>query len=319
MPTLAPYEVVEYKREDHITLKKNPNFMDAGSVAIDEVKIRFIGDEGALFPLLRSGALDLLTKVPVLQVKEILEVAQVAQVPVEAVTYLGLNTKKPPFKDLKNRESFRNVISGAKRAELAKILKTDETEADFLLPPSMELAEFKHQKEEPIEEGQLRFEFSMQSDSGSRNQTILEFVQSKLKDELRWKASLDIVDWKTHYSKLKSDPDAVYRFGWQNPVSDPFLIYQIFVSDSPNNFTGWSNKKYDQLVEELRQETRLVKKSKIMAELEAILWKEVPAIPLLHQTLKFAYSKRVSGFRANPFGVILFRELRLSDQTSKKN
>ena len=146
---------------------------------------------------------------------------------------------------------------------------------------------------------------------------MLEFVQSVLKSELKWKVALDLLDWKTHYAKLKTEPDAVYRFGWQNPVSDPFIVYQAFTSKSPNNFTGWAHPKFDALVGELRQESRLVKKSKLINQLEDILWEEAPIVPLLHQVLRFAYSKRVLGFRANSFGVILFRELRLNEDNAK--
>jgi ABC-type transport system substrate-binding protein len=53
--------------------------------------------------------------------------------------------------------------------------------------------------------------------------------------------------------------------------------------------------------------------------LETILYEEAPVVPLLHQVLRFAYSKRVSGFRANPFGVILFRELHLNNEKPKTN
>lgn len=90
------------------------------------------------------------------------------------------------------------------------------------------------------------------------------------------------------------------------------MTYQSLSTKGPNNCTGWSNKRYDELVALLRQETSKVKRTKIIQDLEIILDEEAPVVPILHQVLRFAYSKRVFGFRANPFGVILFRELRLA-------
>ena len=322
VPTLGAYEVVDYKRGDSLTLKKNANYFDADSVSIPEVKIRFIEDEGALVPLLNAGTVDILNRVPVLQLKQVEEVARVLTVPVEAVTYLAFNTRKPPFQDLSNRRSVRDALLRVKKVELAQDLKTGERAANGFLPEVLLPAELRlpdpsvNASPTPNPRDQ-KLEFSIQSDIGSRNQTILEFVQSELKSDFGWKVTLDLMDWKAHYAKLKTDPDPIYRVGWQNPVSDPFVVYQVLTSKSPNNFTGWSNSLYDAKVASLRQETRNVKRLKLIQELETILYEEAPVVPLLHQVLRFAYSKRVLGFRANPFGVILFRELRLNDSATK--
>jgi ABC-type transport system substrate-binding protein len=317
VPTLGAYEVVEYKRDSHLLLKKNREYYAAGEVTIPEVKIRFISEEASLLPLLKSGMIDILSKVPSLQIKQIAEVASLIEVPVEAVTYLAFNTKKPPFNDKNNRIAVRNALLIAKRSELARILRTGEHGAPSFLPTLLAPGGYRREWIIPeLKHGQS-LQFKIQSDSGSRNQTLLEYVQNEIKEDLGWKAELDLLDWKAHYAKLKSDPDEAYRFGWQNPVSDPSIVYEVLTSGSPNNFTGWTQKEYDSLVDELHQESRLVKRSKLIYEIESILWEEAPVVPLLHQVLRFAISKRVSGFRANPFGVILFRELRFSENSGQ--
>jgi len=312
VPTLAAYQVVEYKREDYLLLKKNPEFIEKDSVKVEQVKIRFLKDESALSSLLKSGDVDILTKVPPLQLDQIKNVAMVNEVPMEAVIYLGLNTKKPPFNDLKNRRLFLDSLF-LKRGEMAKILKTGETAAATFMPailiPSNASANLLYEK--PKEKTTEKLEFQVQSDGGSRNEAMLEYIQSRLKSDYGWKMKIDIRDWKDHFAKLKVDPDEVFRFGWQNPVSDPYVMYQSLESKSLTNFTGWGNVEFDQLVNQLKFETKLVKKSKLIEKIEGILLKEVPVVPLLHYVVRFANTKRVQGFRANAFGVILFRELSL--------
>ncbi len=313
VPTLAAYQVVEYKREDYLLLKKNPHYHESESVKIDQVKIRFLKDEATLLPLLKSGDVDILCKVPVLQVENIKKIAHVSEVQVEAVTYLGFNTKKAPFNDVQNRRAFLDAIF-VKRVELSKILMTGEMPAVMFLPPILIPSSYTINTQMLPKKNSFMpdLEFQIQSDSGSRNQTIMEFLQSVVKDRYRWKMKIDIMDWKAHYAKLKVNVDEVYRFGWQNPVSDPYVMYQVLQSNSSNNYTGWSNPEYDQLVNQLRQETAQVKKVKLIEKIEGILLQEAPVVPLLHQVLRFANSKRVQGFRANSFGVILFREIRLA-------
>ena len=133
VPTLAAYRVADYRREDSLTLKKNDQYFASDRVAIDTVKVRFIPDEASLLPLLKSGGVDLLCTVPALQFSKIRQIAKVAEVPVEAVTYLAFNVRKPPFNDKKNRQAFRNALI-SKKAELAKILKTGEIPAHTFLP-----------------------------------------------------------------------------------------------------------------------------------------------------------------------------------------
>lgn len=313
VPTLAAYEVVEYKREDYLKLKKNPNYHNRDQVDVDEIVIRFVKDEAALVSLLKTGAVDVLYKVPVLQIEELKKFATIANFPAEAVTYLGLNTRRAPFNDKKNRTAVRDALFSRKE-DLARTLKTDELPAnmlaaDVLWPSSPP----RRTPPPPPSITEEKISFDAQADGGSRNQTILEFVQNELKRTLGWAMKIEMLEWKSHYAKIKADPEEMYRFGWQNPVSDPFVTYQVFQGGSPNNFTGWSNQAYDSLLAQLRQETRAVKKLQLMRQLEDILWEEAPMIPLLHQVNKYAYSKRVSGFRSNSFGVVLFREIRLPD------
>jgi oligopeptide transport system substrate-binding protein len=320
-PTLGAYEIVEYKRESHLLLRRNPNFHAFQPASVEEVKLRFLPEESSLLPLFKSGAIDILNKVPVLQAEDIAEIGTVRDVPVEAVTYLAFNVRKPPFNDVKNRLAVRDALAGSKKVELARLLRTGEVAAPTFLP-SILIPSGAVRRERLPTGSKVKAEsvqsWVIQSDMSSRNKTMLEYVQSEIKDELGWSPTLDLVDWKAHYARLKSDPGQVFRFGWQNPVSDPYVVYQVLTSKSPNNFTGWSNAEFDELVEDLRQEMRQVKKSKLISDLELILWEEAPVVPLLHQRLKFAYSKRVSGFRANPFGVVVFREIRLAEEKKEE-
>ena len=313
VPTLAAYSVVDYQRDEFLELKKNPEYFAKSGVTLQDVKVRFIKDEAAILPLLKSGSLDVLTRVPVLQLNQIRERSTLVETKAEAITYLGFNTKKAPFNEVKNRRAFRDALVTMKH-KLAESLKTGEIPASIFLPQVLWPPGYNGAQtiEKPKEMPEISF--SAQSDVGSRNQNIMEFVQDVVRKELHWKMNLEMMEWATHYAKVKSDPDEVFRMGWQNPVSDPFVMYQVLRGNGVNNFTGWSNSDYDRLIRELRDETRLVKKAALVKKIEELLYSEAPVVPLLQQVLRYSYSKRVLGFRANSFGVILFRELRFNEK-----
>jgi oligopeptide transport system substrate-binding protein len=319
VPTLGAYEIVEYKRDSHLLLRKNANFHAARDVGIEEVKVRFITEEAALPGLMKTGSIDILTRVPALQYEAVVKLARVVDVPVEAVTYLAFNLRKPPFDRVEMRTAVRDAIGFDQRVELSNILRTGEFGARTFLPSILDPSVRSPEPLPAPVKTDPPLQFTLQSDKSSRNDVILQFVQNEIKKEIGGQVKLEALDWKAHYAKLKSDPAGMFRFGWQNPVSDPSIVYDVLTSKSPNNFTGWSNPDYDEKVAMLRQEPRRVKRSKLIQELEEILRKEAPVVPVLHQVLRFGVSKRVSGFRANPFGVILFRELRLNDSPGPKD
>ncbi len=327
VPTLAAYQVVEYQRDNFLRLEKNKNFYGHFNVQVEHVRILLSKDELNSYSLIKAGAVDVLTRVPVLQLGPIQKIAKVVQFPVAATTYLGLNVRSPPFSDPANRRLFRDTFY-PKSQELVDILKTQELAPRAFLPPvlheeqespGVETLEPKEKVSQELKKNAQAVSIVIQSDSGSRNQTLLEFVQHLLKAAGLWNVNLDLLDWKMHLSRLKtaSSVPAVYRLGWQNPVSSPYVFYQVLGSDNANNFTGWKSEEYDRLINELRvipeDKKYKAERRRIILRLETILKEEVPVIPVLHQVLRFAYSKRVSGFRANPFGVILFREIRLDN------
>jgi guanylate kinase len=219
---------------------------------VEEVKIRFLPEESTLLPLFKVGSIDILNKVPVLQADDSADIGTVRDVPVEAVTYLAFNIRKPPFNELKNRLAIRDALAGSKKVELARLLKTGEVAAPTFLPSILIPSGAVRRERSPTgSKGnpELTVPWVIQSDMSSRNKTLLEYVQSEIKDELGWRPTLDLVDWKAHYARLKTEPGQMFRFGWQNPVSDPYVVYQVLTSKSPNNFTGWSNPEFDELVE----------------------------------------------------------------------
>jgi peptide/nickel transport system substrate-binding protein len=57
----GPFEFVEWKRDDHLTLKKNPNYWVAGRPYLDQVIFRPITDSNSALAALRTGDIDVAT------------------------------------------------------------------------------------------------------------------------------------------------------------------------------------------------------------------------------------------------------------------
>src|SRR5690348_16490102 len=55
----GPFEFVEWKRNDHLTLKRNPNYWQSGLPYLDGLTYRAIPDTSAILAALRTGDIDI--------------------------------------------------------------------------------------------------------------------------------------------------------------------------------------------------------------------------------------------------------------------
>ncbi|MDO5728077.1 MAG: ABC transporter substrate-binding protein [Actinomycetaceae bacterium] len=105
----GPFTFESWTKQDRVVLKKNPTFVDADEVAIEEIQWRFVPDASARVAALRSGEADLIDQVQPLDLKQL-------DASGEGVMVLGprpgttarieLNTTAPVFNDERVREAF---------------------------------------------------------------------------------------------------------------------------------------------------------------------------------------------------------------------
>lgn len=67
-----------------------------------------------------------------------------------------------------------------------------------------------------------------------------------------------------------------------------------------DNFGGFSNRRFDQVVDQLAVDASLAARMSLLGEAEAILWNEMPTIPLFDQPRTIAHSKGMHAVVPNP-------------------
>src|SRR5262249_42398826 len=77
---------------------------------------------------------------------------------------------------------------------------------------------------------------------------------------------------------------------------DPNTFLDMFVTDGGNNQTGWSSKKYDQLIESACTEADPVKRMQLLRDAEAILMDEMPIVPIYYRVSRNMIRPYVKGF-----------------------
>jgi len=92
----------------------------------------------------------------------------------------------------------------------------------------------------------------------------------------------------------------IMRSGWVGDYTDPNKFLDMFVTDGGNNRTGWSNERYDALIEEAERTADAGKRLGLLREAEDILInREMPIVPLYFDSNIGLVRPRVRGFCDN--------------------
>jgi oligopeptide transport system substrate-binding protein len=175
-----------------------------------------------------------------------------------AENYLLFNVHRAPFNKVENRRAF---IAAMNREELAAFFEGSQTPMSSWIPPgllgfdaslgvkgeSRAAGGFPHR---PIT---VRF-----SGSDTWN-LVFQSLQGRLESKLGVKAKLEQLESK-EFQKALSEMAGVKHphfdhlpqvmlLGWVADYPDPHNFMNVFTSASENNYMGWKNARYDELVE----------------------------------------------------------------------
>ncbi|MEE1791226.1 ABC transporter substrate-binding protein [Streptomyces sp. BE308] len=117
-------------------------------------------------------------------------------------------------------------------------------------------------------------------------------------------------DFRSQVSQQKLS--GAWRAGWQMdyPLIQNFL-QPVYYTNAPSNDGKWSDKKFDDLVDQANAETDKAKAVSTFQDAERILVQQMPVIPLWYQNGSAGYSDRVSNVALNSFSVPVYEEIKV--------
>ncbi|WSQ11622.1 ABC transporter substrate-binding protein [Streptomyces sp. NBC_01231] len=104
-----------------------------------------------------------------------------------------------------------------------------------------------------------------------------------------------------------------FRAGWQMdyPLIQNFL-QPLYYTNASSNDGKWSNKDFDNLVDQANAESDTAKAVQTFQKAEAVVRDNMAAIPLWYQNGSAGYSERLSEVKLNPFSVPVYNEIKVS-------
>ncbi len=289
----GPYNLKEWKPNQHIIVERRVDYWDAANVKIEEIRFLAYDNGDAEERAFRAGQLDVTMSVPFTKISGYAAQtpSPLRQIPLHETRFLAFNTQRAPLNDVRvrraltlalDRESIvKHVLHGGQRAAYSfvpvglggfhplSILTENADEARALLAaagypggkgfPSLELA-------------------------GWTQTPVLEAVQAMWKQHLGITVQIGSRDAKVHVASLeKGDYDIGFITAIPD-VADAADILHDLRTGGTSNYSQWGNREYDALLDGADRMTNAKDRDAALGKAEALLIEQCPIAPLYFNT-----------------------------------
>jgi oligopeptide transport system substrate-binding protein len=295
----GPYTLTEYNPTQGVTFVKSDDYWDAENVSIPRVEGKIVKEVETAVNLHESGELDI-TEITQEFVDEYKDSPDFNQRSEFATFYLVFNEKIEIFQNANVRKAFQ--IGFDRKAHAEQILNDGSVQATGLVPPGMSGPEGQTFREaagatvpefDP-EEARRLYEQGIQEVGGeaptiellsyetSTARDTATFLQSQFEENLGAKIDVTIQPFDRKL-ELEADGDFQFSFqGWGADYNDPMTYLDLWLSDSSFNTGGYSNERFDELINQAKEETDPAARMEQMIEAETLLLTEDAGLCPIH-------------------------------------
>ncbi|MEU2826636.1 ABC transporter substrate-binding protein [Streptomyces bacillaris] len=329
----GPYTIQSYAKGSSMSLRRWDDYPGDDKAKNGGVDLKVFTDNNTAYTSLTSGNLDLVDDVPASQLRNVEQDLgdRYINTPAGIIQTLAF-----PFYDKEwDTDGARKVRQGLSMAINRKQItdqifqKTRTPASDWTSPVLGEDGGFKEglcgkeceynkaEAKKLIDEGggipggQLKISYN--ADTGSHKEWV-DAVCNSINNVMGNNQACvggavgTFADFRNQVSTQKMT--GPWRAGWQMdyPLIQNFL-QPLYYTNAPSNDGKWTNKEFDDLVDQANAETDKAKAITTFQDAEKVLVEQMPAIPLWYQNGSAGYSDRVDNVELNPFSVPVYTEI----------
>lgn len=318
----GPFTFGEWVKNDHLTVKRFPDYWIEGLPYLDEIVFKPLPDEAVRLTALRTDQVHVTHSLPE---KLLPKLSQSADEPFILDIQPGvswrmviMSTRKPPFDNVKVRQAVHYALD---REELMLALTwgfgevADQiwTPDSFWYMPDPLLTRDLEKSKALLKEAGYENGIDFTLECRSSYLPVAEVVQDQLK-QAGIRAEIGVLDWASLKPRMEvfDFQMAVSGAGW---YSDPDARYGRFYSEKgPANYFagGYTNPRIEELLEQGRVETDPAKRKEIYTEVWRTTRDEAPLIMLFKLPMTHAWRKNVRNFKVSRQGDLAFKDGGLS-------
>lgn len=307
----GPFVLKEWNLNQQMTLAKSPTYWDAATVRLKEIRLHPGESRDAEERAFRSGQLHLTESLPPSKI-DTWRADPTHRLRIDA--YLGtefyrINVNRPFLNDRRVRRALALAVD--RDAIVTKILRGDQNPAHAFTPP--ETAGYTATAQIPTDFNAARAllieagypggkgapQIDLRFNTSESHRAVAEAIQEMWRRELGLDVRLANQENNSLLAARTSGDFQILRSPWIGDTVDPLTFLGIWTSDSGNNYTGWKNPLFDQLLFEAARTSDASTRNALFQKAEALLLDEAPLIPIYHYNHVFLIQPSVKGWHAN--------------------
>lgn len=317
--TNGPFALTEWSHNDKIVMQKNDAWHGAADVEVEEIDWKIITDANAALSSFLAGDLDMVG----LGTGELIKQAEAAGATIQSYTdgtsfYIYFNNNDQYLSNVNLRRALFNAIDEQKEIDTVwqndnepmtsftapGVSATDGTsfagKVGELYAPSRDQEKAKEYLATALSElGCTVDELSahLSIDCGDSAMSIAEasFYQEQWRQVLGIEVTVNSMITKQGSQNRKTGNYVMSITGWGPDYNDPNTFLDLWVTDGGNNQTGFSNERYDELIDLAAKETDLEKRESYFIECEQIIADQLPIGPAFWRAPSYACSDKIKG------------------------
>lgn len=321
------YKMQEWVVNEQITLIRNTQYWDNSRTVINQVKYLPIADQHEIARY-RSGELNIIygTVPPALfqQLKQECP-KELHKNPALSTYYYALNTREPPFNNIKVRRAVALALD--KTALVEKVKGQWDTAAYSFTPPAIgggvlkrpESATWTQKKRIQAAKTLLQeagynnknpLKFSILYNSSELNQQLAVAASLFWKQALGAEVTLESQEWKSYLENQRSGHFQMSRAGWIADYNEASAFLNILLPGSSNNHSGYDSPQFAQWMKQALVASNETQRQACYQQAEAQLAIDMPIVPIYHYVDARLIKPYVQGYSTqNPMKIIHTKDL----------
>lgn len=317
--TNGPFALTEWSHNDKIVMQKNDAWHGAADVEVEEIDWKIITDANAALSSFLAGDLDMVG----LDTGELIKQAEAAGATIQSYTdgtsfYIYFNNNDQYLSNVNLRRALFNAIDEQKEIDTVwqndnepmtsftapGVSATDGTsfagKVGELYAPSRDQEKAKEYLATALSElgctvDDLSAHLSIDCGDSATSIAEASFYQEQWRQVLGIEVTVNSMITKQGSQNRKTGNYVMSVTGWGPDYNDPNTFLDLWVTDGGNNQTGFSNERYDELIDLASKETDLEKRESYFIECEQIIADQLPIGPAFWRAPSYACSDKIKG------------------------
>jgi oligopeptide transport system substrate-binding protein len=271
---------------------KSPTFWDRERVRLCEIHFYAMDNIDVEERMFRTGQLHVTNEIPNTKIdtykRDHPDVLRIE--PYAGAYFYRFNVTRPPFDDPRVRRALALGID--RESIVTNVTRGGQRPSFGVVPPGILGYESKYQLSGTLDDARaLLAEAGYPGGKGfphaellyntsENHRAIAEAIQQMWKRNLGIDISLTNQEWKVYLDSQDNLAYDISRSGWIADYVDPHVFLDQWRTGGGNNDTGWSNARYDQLLDESLKAEDTAARYAIHQEMEGIIVDEMPIMPI---------------------------------------